>query len=53
MREEAETKIGEKFPEFTLVGFSTQVVAGTNYFLKVRPSTVYGFMNHRPIMALV
>jgi len=36
VREEVESKSGQKFAEFVAVEFSTQVVAGINYFVKVR-----------------
>ncbi|XP_076054774.1 cystatin-B-like [Oratosquilla oratoria] len=35
LQADAEDKVGKKFKEFTLVGYKTQVVAGTNYFAKV------------------
>jgi len=36
VRADLETKAGKKFAEFVAIEFSTQVVAGTNYFVKVR-----------------
>ena len=36
MKEQAEKALGEKFGEFEAVKFTTQVVAGTNYKIKVK-----------------
>jgi len=36
VRVDVETKAGKKFTEFVAIEYSTQVVAGTNYFVKVR-----------------
>jgi len=36
VRADLETKAGKKFAEFVAIEYSTQVVAGTNYFVKVR-----------------
>jgi len=36
VRAEVETKAGKNFAEFVAVEYSTQLVAGTNYFVKVR-----------------
>jgi cystatin-A/B len=33
---EAEAKLGATFEQWDVVGFSTQVVAGTNYWMKVK-----------------
>lgn len=35
VRAEVETKAGKNFAEFVAVEYSTQLVAGTNYFVKV------------------
>ena len=35
MREQVEKELGETFPNFQAVLYSTQVVAGTNYWIKV------------------
>jgi len=36
VREDIEKKAGKTFAEFVAVEYSTQVVAGINYFVKVR-----------------
>ena len=36
MREDVEGKAGKKFVEFVAIEYTTQLVAGTNYFVKVR-----------------
>ena len=36
MKEKAETALGETYGEFEAVKFKTQVVAGTNYLIKVK-----------------
>jgi len=36
VRENVETKAGKKFADFVAIEYSTQLVAGTNYFVKVR-----------------
>lgn len=35
IKEEAEKKAETKFPQFVAVSYKTQLVAGTNYFIKV------------------
>jgi len=35
VREDLEAKAGKQFVEFVVIEYSTQVVAGTNYFVKV------------------
>ena len=35
MREQVEKELGETFPNFQAVLYTTQVVAGTNYLIKV------------------
>lgn len=35
VREDVETKAGKKFAEYVAIEYSTQVVAGTNYFVKI------------------
>ncbi len=41
VRGELENKTGKVFPEYYAVSYRSQVVAGINYFIKVRESTVY------------
>ncbi|XP_075177009.1 cystatin-B-like [Anomaloglossus baeobatrachus] len=36
VKAEVEEKHGKKYPTFVAVAFKTQVVAGTNYFVKVQ-----------------
>ncbi|XP_075551954.1 cystatin-A2-like [Dermacentor variabilis] len=36
VRSDVENKLGQNFEEFTPVNYRTQVVNGTNYFVKVR-----------------
>ncbi|KAH7948131.1 cystatin-A2 [Rhipicephalus sanguineus] len=36
VRSDVENKLGQTFAEFTPVNYKTQVVNGTNYFIKVR-----------------
>jgi len=36
VREGVESQAGKKFAEFVAIEYSTQLVAGTNYFVKVR-----------------
>nr|XP_037281227.1 cystatin-A2-like [Rhipicephalus microplus] len=36
VRSDVEKKLGQNFAEFTPVNYRTQVVNGTNYFVKVR-----------------
>ncbi|KAH6928738.1 hypothetical protein HPB50_018864 [Hyalomma asiaticum] len=36
VRSDVENKLGQTFTEFTPVNYRTQVVNGTNYFVKVR-----------------
>jgi cystatin-A/B len=35
LREELENKAGKKFTEFSAIEYQSQVVAGTNYFVKI------------------
>ena len=35
VRADLEAKSGKKYPEYQAVSYSTQVVAGINYFIKV------------------
>jgi cystatin-A/B len=35
LKSSVEAKAGKAFPEFTALSFKSQVVAGTNYFVKV------------------
>ncbi|KAL5011070.1 hypothetical protein ScPMuIL_013375 [Solemya velum] len=39
VRSEVEAKVGRKFEEYEAVRFRTQVVAGVNYFVKMRVAT--------------
>lgn len=36
MRDELESKVGKRFTIYEAVSFKTQVVAGLNFFIKVR-----------------
>ena len=44
VKQEAETKAQQTFPEFKASEYATQVVAGTNYFIKVCKLLLQDFM---------
>jgi cystatin-A/B len=35
LKDELQSKVGKQFAEFTAIEYQTQVVAGTNYFIKI------------------
>ncbi len=50
VKADAEAKAGRSFGTYDVVSFSTQVVAGTNYMLKVYAGgPLFPFLIHQPL----